>query len=263
MEYIPIILSYYGWRYIFYVPGVFCILLSIFIFNRLRDTPSSLGFPSVEEIECNKKENKVKTKLSFKELTKSVLLNKYIWCIALANLFIYINRMTFLNWGPTLLQESRGISILDNKFKIVMVLFDISGMIGSLIAGYVSDKVFNGRRIPVAVIYTLLTAFTMYLFKSISSNSVLLNAIVIIFIGSLLTAPIVLINTAAAEFSSKDSVASATGFTGTFGYIGTAIAGVGNGYIVEHYGWNSVLLFATVSALCSTILFALLWNKKK
>ena len=258
----PIILSHYGWRYIFYIPGIFCILLSIFLFNRLRDTPSSLGFPSVEEIEGNKKENKVKTKLSFKELTKSVLLNKYIWRIALANLFIYINRMTFLNWGPTLLQESRGISILDNKFKIVMVLFDISGMIGSLIAGYVSDKVFNGRRIPVAVIYTLLTAFTMYLFKSISSDSVLLNAIVIIFIGSLLTAPIVLINTAAAEFSSKDSVASATGFTGTFGYIGTAIAGVGNGYIVEHYGWNSVLLFATVSALCSTILFALLWNKK-
>ena len=259
----PIILSYYGWRYIFYIPGIFCILLSILLFNRLRDTPSSLGLPCVEEIEGNEKEHKVKIKLSFKELTKTVLLNKYIWCIALANLFIYINRMTFLNWGPTLLQESRGISILDNKFKIVMVLFDISGMIGSLIAGYVSDKIFHGRRIPVAIIYTLLTACTMYLFKSISSNSVLLNSIIIIFIGSLLTAPIVLINTAAAEFSSKESVASATGFTGTFGYIGTAISGVGNGYIVEHYGWNSVLLFASVSALCSTILFALLWNKKK
>ena len=258
----PVILSHYGWRYIFYIPGVFCILLSIFLFNRLRDTPSSLGFPSVEEIEGTKKENKVKTKLSFKELTKSVLLNKCIWCIALANLFIYINRMTFLNWGPTLLQESRGISILDNTFKIVMVLFDISGMLGSLIAGYVSDKIFHGRRIPVAVIYTLLTAFTMYLFKSISSNSILLNSIIIIFIGSLLTAPIVLINTAAAEFSSKESVASATGFTGTFGYIGTAIAGVGNGYIVEYYGWNSVLLFASISALCSAVLFSLLWNKK-
>ncbi|MBR1944431.1 MAG: MFS transporter [Alphaproteobacteria bacterium] len=259
----PIILSYYGWRYIFYIPGIFCILLSIFLFNRLRDTPSSLGFPSVEEIEGNKlTEKQEKIKLSFKELTKSVLLNKYIWCIALANLFIYINRMTFLNWGPTLLQESRGISILDTKFKIIMILFDISGMIGSLIAGYVSDKVFKGRRIPVAIIYTLLTAFTMYLFKIIPITSTLLNSIIIIFIGSLLTAPIVLINTAATEFSSKESVASATGFTGTFGYIGTAIAGVGNGYLVEHYGWNSVLSFATISAIGSTVLFALLWNKK-
>ncbi len=258
----PVILNHYGWRYIFYIPGIFCILLSIFILNRLRDTPSSLGFPSVDEIEGTNKENKIKVKLSFKELTKLVLLNKYIWCIALANLFIYINRMTFLNWGPTLLQESRGISILGNKFKIIMVLFDISGMIGSLVAGYLSDKIFNGRRIPVAVIYTSVTAITMYIFKIIPITSTILNAIIIILIGFLLTAPIVLINTAAADFSSKESVGSATGFTGTFGYIGTAIAGVGNGYIVEHYGWNSVLIFALISSVFSTILFSLLWNKK-
>ena len=258
----PVILSYYGWRYIFYIPGIFCILLSIFIFNRLRDTPKSLGFPSVTEIEGTNKQRKEQVKLSFKELTKSVLLNKYIWCIALANLFIYINRMTFLNWGPTLLQESRGISILDNKFKIIMVLFDFSGMIGSLVAGYLSDKLFNGKRIPVAIIYTVITAITMYLFQIIPITSVILNTSIIIFIGFLLTAPIVLVNTAAADFSSKESVASATGLTGTFGYIGTAIAGVGNGYLVEYYGWNSVLIFASISAIFSTMLFALLWKKK-
>ncbi len=257
----PIILSHYGWRYIFYIPGIFCILLSIFIFNRLRDTPSSLGLPSVEEIEGTNKLHKEKTKLSFKDLTKSVFLNRYIWYIALANLFIYINRMTFLNWGPTLLQESRGISILDNKFKVIMVLFDVSGMIGSLVAGYLSDKLFNGERIPVAIIYTILTAIVMYLFKTISNTSIILNSIIIIFIGFLLTAPIILVNTAAADFSSKESVASATGLTGTFGYIGTAIAGIGNGYLVEYYGWNSVLIFATVSAIFSTLLFTLLWKK--
>ena len=259
----PVILNYYGWRYIFYIPGVFCILLSIFIFNRLRDKPQSLGFPIIEEIEGTSNNNTPKVKLSFKELTKSVLLNKYIWCIALANLFIYINRMTFLNWGPTLLQESKGISILDNKFKITMVLFDISGMVGSLVAGYLSDKLFNGRRIPVAVLYTIITAIAMYIFKIVPNIATTLNSIIIIFIGFLLTAPIVLVNTAAADFSSKESVASVTGFTGTFGYIGTAIAGVGNGYIVEHYGWNAVLIFAMISSICSTILFSLLWKKVK
>src|SRR5580698_1332374 len=50
---IPFIAAYcaqnWGWRYAMYVPGIFCIFAGLFIMNRLRDTPRSLGLPSVEK----------------------------------------------------------------------------------------------------------------------------------------------------------------------------------------------------------------------
>ena len=43
------IASQYGWRMAMYVPGVICILMGTILINRLRDTPVSLGLPTIEE----------------------------------------------------------------------------------------------------------------------------------------------------------------------------------------------------------------------
>jgi sugar phosphate permease len=43
------LIEHFGWRYTFYVPALICLLLGLFLLNRLRDTPQSLGLPSIEE----------------------------------------------------------------------------------------------------------------------------------------------------------------------------------------------------------------------
>ena len=43
---VAVIASYAGWRMAMYIPGVICIFMGLFLINRLRDTPSSLGLPS-------------------------------------------------------------------------------------------------------------------------------------------------------------------------------------------------------------------------
>ena len=39
----------WGWRYAMYLPGALCIAVGLFIINRLRDTPQSLGLPPIEK----------------------------------------------------------------------------------------------------------------------------------------------------------------------------------------------------------------------
>lgn len=50
---IPIIVGacaeYFGWRYAMFVPGGLCIIMGFILMNRLRDTPQSLGLPSIEK----------------------------------------------------------------------------------------------------------------------------------------------------------------------------------------------------------------------
>ena len=41
--------SNYGWQAAFYFPGIIAVIGSCYLFWRLRDTPQSVGLPSIEE----------------------------------------------------------------------------------------------------------------------------------------------------------------------------------------------------------------------
>lgn len=252
----PFLLISINWQAVFYIPGVIAILLSIIVLDRLRDTPESLGFEPVEKTNQSKL-----LKLPFDELVKLVILNKYIWCAALANLFVYINRMTFLNWGPTLLKENCGLSIKQVGFQ--MILFDIAGMLGGIAAGYISDKLFKGKRAPVAVLYMVVMALVILIFKFIPSYLFAIKSICFILLGSLMSAPIILVNMISSECTEMRATASAVGFTGVFGYLGSAISGGLNGYLAEVFGWGSVLFVAIISALIAAVFFNCLCRRPK
>ena len=83
-----------------------------------------------------------------------------------------------------------------------------------------------------------------------------------LIIGFLISATVILVSVSATDFVDKKVAASANGFTGTLCYIGTAVAGLGNGYLAEHYGWNSVVLLTILSALSGGVLLCTLWNKQ-
>ncbi|MBR1944428.1 MAG: MFS transporter [Alphaproteobacteria bacterium] len=264
--YFPVVLIHYGWKAIFYLPGIISILLSVIIFNRLNDTPETLGFPPIEKLSGNNNEddtnnthNKLE-KLSLLETIILVIKNKNVLCVSFAALFVYINRMTFLNWGPTLLMEYRNSSNVGIGYQ--MALFEISGIVGALAAGYVSDKLFNGRRAPVGAISMFLLALTNIIFRFIPKESDILSSICMLIIGFLISATVILVSVSATDFVNKKIAASANGFTGTLCYIGTAVAGIGNGYLAYYYGWNAVVLLTIISAICGGILLCTLWNKK-
>lgn len=264
----PFLLVHFGWRYIFFVPGIMAILLSAFLFNRLRDTPESLKLPSVEKMtglasaaESTKKwDDSNEPKLTYLETLKMALSNKLVWYVGFANFFVYICRMTFFYWGPTFLLESKGSSLTGAGLQ--MAMFDVAGMFGGMCAGYVSDKIFKGRRGPVATINMILLSCVVCGLWFAPRNSDMIHALCMIIIGFLVTGPQILVGVAAADFASKKAAATASGFTGTLGYAGTALSGVGIGFIADHYGWNSVFMATVFAGICSAIFFAMTWNER-
>lgn len=256
----PWLLEHYSWRAVFYIPGIVAVIVSLIIFNRLRDTPKSLGFPSIDEIEgCNGKQT-TPNKLDFKDTMKLTLSNGYVWIMGLANLFIYVNRMTFANWGPTLLQESRGNSVFLSGKQ--MALFELSGVLGPVIIGYISDKFFKNTRTAVATLCMILTALVNLLFLLEAKTSVLLSCFCMIGMGALATAPIVLINASLSETVNKSTIATAIGFTGTMGYLGSAIAGEGSARVAEKFSWDMVIIGTMCTAFIAATLFGMLWYKQ-
>jgi sugar phosphate permease len=261
----PFLLQNFGWRFIFYIPGIISMGIAVLLFNRLRDTPESLKLPSVEKMtglasaaESSKKWNDDEEKLSYKETIVMALGNKLVWYVAFANFFVYICRMSIFYWGPTFLLEFKGSSFTGVGFQLVM--FDFAAMLGGFCAGIISDKVFKGRRGPVSVSYMLLLAVTIGAFIFVSGS--VLSTICMVFMGFFISGPQLLAGVAASDFASKKAAATASGLTGTFGYAGSALAGWGAGFVADKYGWSGVFYCAIAAALLSAVLFSLTWNAR-
>jgi len=77
--------------------------------------------------------------------------NPHIWILSIANFFVYTMRYALLDWGPTLLGETRGIKISTAAWMIGA--FEGSGVLGGLAAGWITDKLFGGRGARTSVFW--------------------------------------------------------------------------------------------------------------
>ena len=259
----PFLIEHFGWRYVFYAPSIFCILLAIFLFNRLRDTPESLGLPSIESHHglVDDADSEEDERLSMRQIMfDKVMKNKLVWYVCFANFFLYIVRMAVFNWAPTFLREFKGSSLHVAGWQAAA--FDLTGMFGGIVAGYLSDKVFRGHRGQVGAIFMILSCLCVVLLWKSPVESVWLHFVGMMAIGFLVSGPQILVGVAATDFASKKAAGAASGLTGTFGYLGTAITGVGIGFIVDYSGWDYAFLLVAVSALLSAFFFALTWNHR-
>ncbi|MDR3317787.1 MAG: MFS transporter [Puniceicoccales bacterium] len=256
------LLASFGWRSVFIVPAVIALLLAGILFERLRDTPESLGLPPVEEKEgfvyngAHKEEEAV----TFREIfMKHILPNKALRYVCMANFFVYIIRMGFFNWAPTFLQEAKGASALGSGVQTS--IFELTGVLGGIFAGWASDYIFKGRRSCAGFYFMAVLIVLLFLFWHLPSSSQTLNSVLLILIGFFVYGPQTLLGMSGAELGSKRAAATANGLTGTFGYLGGAVSGIGVGKIADCWGWNAVFLFFGICALIGSLFFILNWRQ--
>lgn len=249
-----------NWRLCFWIPALLALAMSVVLWVFLRDTPRSLGLPEVAGTESAKEEG-TETSAEFKAfLRKKVFGNPYIWLIALANFFVYTIRYAFLDWGTTLLKEFKGLDI--GMASTMVAFFEIFGVIGMLVCGWMTDKVFGGRGGRLCVFAMVMTGLMIYVFWKLPADALLLNMIVFSFIGFFIYGPQALVGIAVANLATKRAAASAVGLTGIFGYASTVLSGWGVGKLAHSYGWSVTFEVLLGVAVCGTLLFAATWRAK-
>lgn len=253
----------YGWRTAFFVPALIAVLIAIFLIIFLRDTPQSLGLPPIEEYrgEADVKDAHEDTAMSFKEiLFKYVLTNRLVWIVSIANIFVYIVRIGVLDWAPTFLIEAKHSSLINAGINVAG--FEIAGIVGALSAGWISDVIFKGRRGPVNVIFMAILIFAMIELWLVPPGHPMLDGAFLVAVGFLIYGPQMLIAVSAADFATKKAASTATGMTGTFGYLGSAVCGIGTGIVVDKWGWDGGFIFFIGSAVIGLILFLFTWSHR-
>jgi sugar phosphate permease len=181
-----------------------------------------------------------------------------MWIISIANLLVYVLRWVQMKWGPTFLQEAKGLSVITSGW--LAFGSEMAGMCSALIAGYVADRYFRGRAGRVCVIAMLLMTGVIYLFWMTPKGSPWIATSLFILMGFLLYIPQMLIAAIAMNLGTKRASAAAVGMTGLFGYLSTIIAGWGVGWMADHYGWGGPFALMLGCAIGTLLLMLATWN---
>lgn len=68
-------------------------------------------------------------------------------------MLVYVVRTAINDWGNLYMTEQRGFNLMSANSAISM--FEVGGFIGALVAGWESDKLFNGNRGPMNLIFAV------------------------------------------------------------------------------------------------------------
>lgn len=248
----------YGWRVAMWMSGIVCIVVGFFVVNRLRDVPESLGLPPIEEeatvesqvVSSATEPNVPEIRLSVKQiLIEQLLNNKYVWMLSISYFFVYLIRSAVNDWGPIYLVETKGYTPFVAAGCISW--FEVGGFFGLLFAGWGSDYWFQGRRVPLTVLFSIGLMVSLFGFWTWMPEHFLLESCVVAAIGFFIFGPQMLIGLAAAEMVDKKAVSTSNGFVSGVANLGSAAAGYPLMKVTAQWGWEGFVVALTV---CSAII---------
>ena len=264
---LALVVAWLGWQAGFIVAAIAGLAGALIILIFVSDTPESCGLPSVQELsgEAMTKEDKMPTR----ELQKMILKHPGIWVIAISSAFIYITRYAIAGWGVLFLQKARGFDLADASQ--VIAFSAISGVLGTVLAGWLSDRVFRGDRVKPAVLSGILGTLSLILFLFVGGGFVLNIFYVSLF--SLATGVLycIVAGLMAVDIVPRKATGAALGVVGISSYVAAGIQDIASGYLIQGftrqvggvdvYDFGPVSWFWVAAAVISFVLPVLNWKK--
>lgn len=267
---IALVVSWVGWRYGMIGAGIIglsgFLLMSVF----MRDTPQSQGFLLNEETIQNSVDKRKQSE-EFSRAQKAVLRNPAIWILALSSAFMYISRYAVNSWGVFYLQAQKGYDTLDASF--IISISSICGIIGTVLSGIISDKLFSGSRNIPALFFGLMNVVALCLFLLVPGVHFWLDALAMVLFGIGIGVLICFLGgLMAVDIAPRNASGAALGVVGIASYIGAGLQDVMSGVLIEGhktvvngtdtYDFTYINWFWIGAAALSVVLALLVWNAK-
>jgi len=258
-----------GWEYGFLVASLAGLVGSLIILLLVSDTPESKGLPPVQTLSGEQvtKQDKMPTK----ELQKMIVRHPGIWVIALSSAFIYITKYAIAGWGVLFLQKARGFSLED---ATQVIAFSAAfGVLGTVLAGWLSDKVFRSDRVKPALLSGVLSLVSLGLFLFVGGGFVLNIFYVSLFSLSVGVLYCIVAGLMAVDIVPRKATGAALGVVGISSYVAAGLQDITSGYLIQGfitevegadvYDFGPVSWFWMGAALISFVLPVLNWKKMK
>ncbi|KAG9456178.1 hypothetical protein H6P81_000686 [Aristolochia fimbriata] len=270
-----------GWGWSFVFPGILIGLVGLLVFKYLIVAPEAAGF-ELMEVELNPQSDVPETTPLHKEEEdeENVLLQvddrptestgaigfldawrlpgvaSYAFCLFFSKLVAY----TFLYWLPFYIRHTAvaGAYLSRRTAGLLSSVFDLGGVVGGILAGYISDAI-EARGIT-SIAFLLFSVPALILYRIYGSISTSANVGLMFLSGLFVNGPYSLITTAvAADLGTQSlirgnsrALATVTAIIDGTGSVGAALGPLLTGYISSK-GWNSVFAMLIVASVFASL----------
>lgn len=256
------VVGVFGWQWGFVgssVAGVIGVLIIVFL---LHDTPESKGLPPIGVLTGEESVEQSRHHASTSALQRSVIRNPLVWVLALSSAFMYVSRYAINGWGVLFLQEAKGFS-LAAATQIISVNA-LLGILGTVFSGWLSDRLFHGRRNVLAFGFGVLNTLALVLFLY-SGDGLFVNLLSMVLFGMAIGVLICFLGgLMAIDIVPREATGAALGIVGLASYVGAGLQDIVSGRLIEsgrqvvdgvtRYDFSTAALFWIAASALSFIL---------
>ncbi|XP_060800181.1 glucose-6-phosphate exchanger SLC37A4a isoform X2 [Neoarius graeffei] len=251
----------YSWRSTLSISGMTCVVMSVFCLLVIHNEPKDVGLPNIE---ASAKKGSSRDESTFKEF----ILSPYLWLISFGYLVVFGVKTACTDWGQLFLIQDKGQSALMGSSY--MSTLEIGGLVGSLAAGYLSDRAvarqglraYGNPRHGLLISMMAGTCISMYLFRTTvtpESSNVWILSLGAVF-GFSSYGPVALFGVIANESAPSNYCGTSHAIVALMANVGGFLSGLPFSTIAKHYGWDTAFWVAEVTCVAMTVSFFLLRN---
>jgi len=247
----------YGWSAAFVTPGVVTVVLSFLIYFVIWDSPSEIGLNEFNQTTLKEFRTESKTGKSTKEQIVALLLSPFLWVLSIGYLMTLFVKTGVGEWTQLFLIQTVGRSQYDSS--IAMSFLEIGGLFGSIVSGYVTDKLVrkygtstsSSPRIPPMIGFAFIQLVCLCLLHTTvkSTSSLWLISALVFGIGFSLYTAINLYGVLAMENSPPGLSGTTHAIVALAANVGATLAGVPLATISKSYDWGGVFVALELASL--------------
>jgi len=257
----------YSWRTTMSISGMTCVALSAVCLLVIKNEPKDVGLPNIDAPAA--KTGKAGSS-SNESTLKEFLLSPYLWLLSVSYLVVFGVKTACTDWGQLFLIQDKGQSTLMGSSY--MSALEVGGLLGSLAAGYFSDKavakqgmgLYGNPRHFILLCMMAGMFVSMYLFRmTVTPDS---PPVWILSLGAAFGfssyGPIALFGVIANESAPSNYCGTSHAIVALMANLGGFLSGLPFSTIAKHHGWEMAFWVAEVVCGATAVGFFLMRNVK-
>jgi len=252
-----------GWRMGFVSAAALGLLGVVLIFLLLRQHPAS----AAPDLSAREKQKNIGKKQA------EVLKMPIIWVLALSSAFMYIARYAVNSWGIFYFEAEKAYTTV--QAASLISISSVCGIIGTIGSGLVSDKLFKGDRVLMAVLTSALNLASLALFLFVPAGYYWMDVVTMILFGLSIGVLICFLGgLMAVDVAPSEAVGAAVGVIGIASYAAAGLQDILSGFLIEgrkvtdgagvtSYDFSAIRIFWIAAAVLSLSLLTVLLIRKR
>jgi sugar phosphate permease len=230
-----------GWRSAFFVPALGLAVVALLVLWGIPQAPVDASSHSDRAL------------ASPWGPLRTVLRMPLLYSYGACYFCIKLIRYSLLFWLPFYLHTAIGFDEIESGY--LSTGFEVGGVLGCIVVGYLSDRSTRSRA-AVAAVALVGLAVAVFVYAAVHSQAALWNFGALAVIGALLFGPDALISGAAAQDAGgPEAAATAAGMVNGLGSTGALLQGAVTAGVQQAFGWHGLLhVFVGLSLLASLCL---------